>query len=109
MVFSSTVFLFLFLPIVLFLNFAIAPRFRNLFLFIVSLIFYAWGEGATVVIMLLSTCVNYLAGIVIGSFSTTREKTAKVVMGIAIALNLLFLVTISISISLSIQSRGLVF
>jgi alginate O-acetyltransferase complex protein AlgI len=91
MVFSSTVFLFLFLPIVLFLNFAIAPRFRNLFLFIVSLIFYAWGEGATVVIMLLSTCVNYLAGIVIGSFSTTREKTAKVVMGIAIALNLLFL------------------
>ncbi|HMJ69140.1 MAG TPA: MBOAT family protein [Cyclobacteriaceae bacterium] len=90
MVFSSTVFLFIFLPIVLFLNFSLAPRFRNLLLLCVSLVFYAWGEGILVVLMILSTCVNYLAGLCISGLST-RKVLVKIVLGIAIAINLLFL------------------
>ena len=44
MVFSSLLFLFLFLPIFLGIYFIIPSRFRNFILFISSLLFYAWGE-----------------------------------------------------------------
>ena len=44
MVFSSTIFLFLFLPITLLGYYLLNPSYRNVFLLIVSLAFYAWGE-----------------------------------------------------------------
>ncbi len=44
MLFSSMVFLFLFLPIVLMLYYASPRKVRNLILFVFSLVFYAWGE-----------------------------------------------------------------
>lgn len=62
MVFSSLLFLFRFLPIVL-LAYYVAPRkLRNLVLFLMSLIFYAWGEPVYVVLMLFSTIVDYIHG-----------------------------------------------
>ena len=44
MVFSSLLFLFRFLPIALIAYFICPKRFRNAVLFVLSLVFYAWGE-----------------------------------------------------------------
>lgn len=65
MVFSSTLFLFLFLPITLVGYFLIRLELRNVFLLIMSLIFYAWGEPIYVFLMLGSILINYLTGVLI--------------------------------------------
>jgi alginate O-acetyltransferase complex protein AlgI len=64
MVFSSLLFLFLFLPVALALH-ALVPglRLRNLFLLLASLVFYAWGEVQFVLLLLLSTLINYALGL----------------------------------------------
>ena len=66
MVFSSTIFLFIFLPIVL-LIYYILPKLsqKNIFLLFASLIFYAYGEPKFVLIMMLSIIINYILGFVI--------------------------------------------
>ena len=63
MVFSSGVFLFLFLPVLLILYYSFKARtIRNYILLVTSLMFYAWGEPVFVFIMLVSIAVNwYLA------------------------------------------------
>ena len=90
MVFSSTVFLFIFLPAVLIINFLLHQDYRNIFLLVVSLFFYAWGEGILVLLMIFSTCINYIAGLGISYFK--NRVLVKTVLGIAITINLLFLV-----------------
>ena len=73
MVFSSMVFLCGFLPVVLTV-YALCPvRFRNFFLFIASLFFYAWGEPRYIVIMLFSTVFDYVNGIAM-EYLDRREK-----------------------------------
>ena len=62
MVFSSFVFLLVFLPIVLVLNYISPAKFRNVILLIASLIFYARGEQKYVVIMLFSTEIDNTNG-----------------------------------------------
>ena len=52
MVFSSPVFLFLFLPWVLLLYFGLRVPLRNLVLLLASLFFYAWGETYLVLLMI---------------------------------------------------------
>ena len=69
MVFSSLLFLFRYLPFVLVLYFICPKKLRNLLLFVVSLIFYAWGEPVYVVLMIFSTLVHYTHGC---SWHTTR-------------------------------------
>lgn len=59
MVFSSPIFLFLFLPIVYLLHLILPRRFHNGMLLIASLFFYGWGEPVFVLIMLCSALVNY--------------------------------------------------
>ncbi len=74
MVFSSTVFLFLFLPAVWLLYLLIPGRYitaRNVLLGIASLLFYAYGEPIYIVIMLLSVLFNYCAA---RSIHTARER-----------------------------------
>ena len=66
MVFSSITFIFLFLPIVLAVYHILRKELQNLFLLIASLIFYFWGEQWLVWIVLVSTGVNYLCGLLIG-------------------------------------------
>jgi alginate O-acetyltransferase complex protein AlgI len=63
--FSSPLFLFLFLPVVLALYWAIRPRARNLFLLFASLFFYAWIEGPFVFVLLIALAANYLFSILI--------------------------------------------
>ena len=66
MVFSSTIFTFGFLPLVLAAYFLLrGVRARNALLLVASLLFYAWGETFYVAIMAVSITVNYFAGILI--------------------------------------------
>ncbi len=63
MVFSSPLFLFLFLPVVLTVYFLLPGlRARNAWLLIASLFFYAWGEVGFILLLLVSTLVNFLLG-----------------------------------------------
>ena len=63
MLFSSPLFLFQFLPLVLLAYFALDRRFKNAVLLLASLIFYAWGEDLLVSLMLLSIVANWGFGI----------------------------------------------
>ncbi len=65
MVFSSTIFLFMFLPATLLGYYLIRHELRNVFLLLMSLLFYAAGEPKFVFVMLLSIVANYLLGLLI--------------------------------------------
>ena len=78
MVFSSLIFLFRFLPLVLLAYFLAPRKWRNLVLLITSLFFYAWGEPAFVLLMILSIVINYGAGLLVSKFKKEgRERGAK--------------------------------
>lgn len=92
MVFSSTVFIFIFLPIVLTIHFLLARNYRNLFLLLASLFFYAWGEHILVLIMMASICINYIAGNLIFEFAKRDWKIqSKWILFAGVTLNLLML------------------
>lgn len=89
MVFSSFVFLLVFLPIVLVLNYISPAKLRNVILLIASLIFYAWGEPKYVLIMLFSTVFDYTNGRLIEYFrSKDNQKGAKIALIVDICGNL---------------------
>lgn len=83
MVFSSFVFLLVFLPLILILYYISPGRVRNLVLLIASLIFYAWGEPVYVLIMLFSTVFDYTNGRLIEYFkkrgSLRKAKAALII------------------------------
>ena len=65
MVFSSIIFLFGFLPLVLILYYILNAKIRNAFLLIASLFFYYWGEPKFVLVMILSIVWNYLSALIL--------------------------------------------
>ncbi len=77
----------MFLPAVLILYYITPKRFRNLTLFIVDLVFYAWGEPMLVLLMLVSVVINYVAGVLIG-INREKKKLTKAIFIISIILNL---------------------
>ncbi len=84
MVFSSPVFLFLFLPIVLLLVALVRDRgAQNTVLLIASLLFYAWGEGAFVLLMLGTALFNHVCGILLD-----RTGSRKAVLALAVTVDL---------------------
>lgn len=64
MVFSSVIFLFCFFPLTFLGYYLIRKEFRNAWLLIASIIFYAWGEPRYIFLILVSTSVNYYLGLV---------------------------------------------
>ena len=91
MVFSSIIFLFVYLPAVLLLYYITPRKLRNLLLFIVNLIFYGWGEPKLVLLMLVSTFINFISGLLISKFKTKEgqnTKAAKTVLIISIIINI---------------------
>ena len=90
MVFSSLSFLTLFLPLTILLYFAVPRRFRNLLLFLASLIFYAWGEPVYIVLMLFSSVVDYSHGLLMEKFDgRPGVRLALLISSVAINLSLL--------------------
>lgn len=82
MVFSSLVFLFVFLPIVLVLYYLSGKKYRNYLLLLASLFFYAWGEPTYVVIMLISIGANYLCGLLVDEKKADKIRVAGVVISV---------------------------
>lgn len=90
MVFSSTIFLCVYLPLVL-LGYYICPKKgRNLFLLIVSLVFYAWGEPKYVFLMIFSILVNYIFGRLMDKHRENKKRLKlMLVLSVVIDLGLL--------------------
>ena len=82
MVFSSLVFLFVFLPIVLVLYNLSSKKYRNYLLLLASLFFYAWGEPTYVVIMLVSIGANYLCGLLVDEKRADKVRVTGVVISV---------------------------
>lgn len=90
MVFSSVIFLFIFLPFTLLVNFLLTKEIRNVFLLIASLIFYAWGEGPLVLLMIISIIINYIVGLGIEKWKDNKQsKSIVLTIGILINIGLL--------------------
>ncbi len=92
MVFSTPVFLFGFLPVVLFLYYLSPGRYKNRWLLIASLVFYAWGEVFYVFVMLLSISVNFLVGRKIDRHHGLKRKRDGY-LALGVALNLLLMIS----------------
>lgn len=89
MVFSSMVFLCIFLPVVFIIYYICPGKLRNLFLFIASLVFYAWGEPVYIFIMLFSTVFDYVNGRLIEHFrAEDKTRAMKTVLAVSIVGNL---------------------
>ena len=86
MVFSSAVFLFAFLPLTLAGYYFLPRRFRNVFLTLASLLFYAWGEPKFVLIMILSIFMNYVFGLLVAR--REEEHYRRKVLTVMVCANL---------------------
>ena len=96
MVFSSLIFLFRFLPLILLIYYIVPGKFKNMVLLSGSLVFYAWSEPKYVLIMIFSTLVNYIFGILIEDFKkkifstyvpNNEEEGISFLQNIALALD----------------------
>ena len=115
MVFSSAVFLFIFLPVVFVLS-RVLPgiRAKNILLLIASLLFYAFGEPVYILLMLASILVNFAAGRLL---PLCGKGLDKLVLALAVVLNLgmlslfkytdFFLTTVNQVFSLEIPLTGI--
>lgn len=93
MLFSSTTFLYLFLPTVLFFNFIVFKKSRllqNIFLLFASLFFYAWGEPKFVLVMIASIIINWLFGLLV-SKKRNNKRISRLLIASDVAFNLLIL------------------
>lgn len=73
MVFSSTIFLFFFLPITLFVYFCLKDKYRNYWLILASSLFFAWQQPNYWFIILLSIAINYFGAILLEWFPRRRK------------------------------------
>lgn len=90
MVFSDSVFLFMFLPLTLAAYYAVPFAFKNTVLFLTGLLFYAWGEPVYVLIMLLSTAIDYCAGRLMDRFDSNKNiRKATLLVSVVMNLSLL--------------------
>ena len=90
MLFSSTTFIYLFLPTVIFLYFVVFRKSRllqNVFLLVASLFFYAWGEPKFVFVLMASIVVNWILGLAVDKVRE-RYLLAKLLVGIDVFINL---------------------
>ena len=89
MLFSSLIFLFLFLPAVLFCYFVLCKsrKLKNRFLLLASLFFYGWGEPIYVFLMMGCIFGNYCFGRLIHHYQE-RSKAAKTSLVLMLVFNL---------------------
>ncbi|MEG1575999.1 MAG: MBOAT family O-acyltransferase [Clostridium sp.] len=92
MVFSSLLFLFRFLPVMLLLYFVAPTRLRNGILFIGSLVFYGWGEPVYIVLLLFSTVVDFIHGKMVDHYKNKGNiAAAKMAVASSVVINLALL------------------
>lgn len=89
MVFSSLLFLFRFLPLALIFYYISPRKYKNLSLFLISLIFYGWGEPIYVSLMIFSTMVDYVLGRITYYYKNKNNmEKAKIFVAFSIIINL---------------------
>ena len=88
MVFSSAVFVFGFMPLLLFLYFLAEPKYRNYILLIFSLIFYGWGGVNYLLLMLAVVMSDYVFAIAIAQIKTQKIRKLFVVFSAKMILKL---------------------
>jgi alginate O-acetyltransferase complex protein AlgI len=90
MVFSSPIFLFLFLPVVL-TAYLLCPglRAKNYWLLLASLVFYAWGEPVFIFLLLVSTVANYFLGRWVDGSETDADRKMAVTAAVVVNVGLL--------------------
>jgi len=88
MVFSSHIFLFYFLPLSLLGYYCLPRRAKNVFMTIVSYIFYGWSNPLFTLLMLLSTLIDYCAGLFIGLAPAENHRRRKIGLLASIISNL---------------------
>ena len=87
MVFSSLVFLYIFLPLCLAAYFIPKKiQIRNIVLLIFSLLFYGWGEPVYILLMIATTAVDFFAGLFVEKYRGTKK--AKLFLTLAVVLTL---------------------
>ena len=84
MLFSSIIFIFYFLPLLLIIYFICANRYKNLVLLLFSLLFYFLGEPKYIVVLILSCLINYFFGKMI-----EKEKYSKIFLWLAVSYNVI--------------------
>lgn len=89
MLFSSILFLYYFLPIVMLLYFAVPKCLKNGVLLLASLVFYAWGEPKYVILMIASIVIGYVSGLLIEAFHNPKWKKVCLVLSLTVCLGLL--------------------
>ena len=90
MVFSSLLFLCIFLPIVLLLYFWNSNiTYRNTVMVIASLIFYAWGEPVWVIALLFSAAIDYVNGLIIHKYFGKWQAKLALIMSLVLNLGIL--------------------
>ncbi len=90
MLFTSIVFLYYFLPLLLILYYLAGKKIRNYILLVFSLLFYAWGEPKFVLLMMFMVFVNYIVGILIDKEKSENDKSkkAKIILAIGVIANI---------------------
>ena len=112
MVFSTPIFLFYFLVLTLLVYYLVPRRGRNLVLLCSSLFFYYWGERTFVLIMLLSTAIDYTHGLLVERCKKNgndRGARRAVASSVIFNLALLFFFKYWDFIASSLQAIGLTF
>lgn len=89
MVFSSLVFIYLFLPLCLMYYIFPNIKTKNIFLLFMSLFFYAWGEPVWVILLLFSGTIDYFHGLIIEKYRDQWQSKAAVVSSLVLNLSLL--------------------
>ena len=87
MVFSSLTFLFVFLPVVFIIYYAVPKRAKNVVILVSGLLFYAWGEPIYVLAMILSTFIDYTAGRLIDKYDD-KPKIRTICLIVSLVMNI---------------------
>lgn len=89
MVFSSLLFLTLFLPLTIILYYILPERFKNIQLLVASFIFYAWGEPKHIILMLITTVYTWLLSLLLEKcIATGKTKAAKILLFLCLIFSL---------------------
>ena len=112
MVFSTPIFFFYFLTITLLVYYLVPRKLRNLVILCASLLFYYWGERVYVLIMFLSTAIDFTHGLLVEHYKKRdNDRAARMAVVSSIVFNLALLVFFKYwdFLAGSLQAMGLTF
>ena len=89
MLFSSLIFIYLFLPLALLIYYFSPRSIKNYSLLITSLIFFAWGGVSLTALLLVSITINYFFGLLIQK--NIEKKSAYIFLSFGVGINLALL------------------